>query len=164
METRLAPYSPSLLNIVRRMLLLADVRPGETVIDLGSGDGRIPIIAATEFGAIGIGLEYKQSLVDESMERLKKAEDCFDGVLRVTFHMTDVMDFDISPADVVTLYLTKDGMELIKPKLESDLRSGTRVVAHGFKAVDWKATHEIMVRNAEKVTHIYMYIMGEHHE
>jgi SAM-dependent methyltransferase len=127
------PYLPSTHVAVEEMLRLADVRAADVVVDLGSGDGRIPITAARAFGARGFGVDIDAKLVDESNENARKAgvED------RVKFFQRDVFQTDIRDATVVTLYLLTGLVNRLKPKLMKELRPGTRIVAHDFGFKDW---------------------------
>lgn len=133
-DDSLSPYAPTPLPVVEAMLRMADVQPGEMVFDLGSGDGRIVIMAAEKFGAHGVGIELDQKLA-ESSQRTVQAKGLKQQV-RI-FH-ANVLDVDLSPADVVTLYLTPEGIEKLRPHLERTLRPGTRVVSHRHRIRGWK--------------------------
>ncbi|MGH9805549.1 MAG: SAM-dependent methyltransferase, partial [Candidatus Acidiferrales bacterium] len=130
----LGPYVGSLQEKVRLMLQAARVKPGELVIDVGSGDGRIVILAAEGFGARAIGIELDAELVAHSRS-LVAARGLDD---RVNILHANALDVDISPADVVTLYLTPQGLTLLRPYLERTLRPGTRVVSNVFQIPGWK--------------------------
>lgn len=128
------PYVPTPRNVVKRMLELAKVKPGETVIDLGSGDGRIMIAAAQEYGARGFGVELDPTLVQSSNEEAKRV-----GVAdRVKFLQQDLFVTDFREADVLTLYLLPDVNMALRPKILSELRPGTRVVSHDFDMGLWR--------------------------
>ncbi len=132
---KLAPYVPSPETVVERMLKLAEVKPGDIVYDLGSGDGRIVIIAAQKFGAQAVGVEMNKELHEEALERIKqlKLED------RVKVIHGDLMKVDVSQATVVTLYLLTSTNEKLKPRLEKHLQKGARVVSHDFEVPGWRA-------------------------
>ena len=116
------PYLPSTPVAVEEMLRLADVRPSDLVVDLGSGDGRIPITAAVAFGARGYGVDIDPKLVAEANENARNA-----GVAdRVRFEQKDVFATDIREATVVTLYLLTGLVNRLEPKLMQELRPGTR--------------------------------------
>jgi SAM-dependent methyltransferase len=121
-------------NLVREMLKLAGVTKEDMVYDLGSGDGRIVIAAARDFGARGVGVDIDPKLVAESRENARKA------MLseRVTFIEQDVLKADISQATVVALYMLPELNKLLLPKFFRELRPGTRVVSHRFGIGDWK--------------------------
>ena len=135
------PYLPSTQVAVEEMLRLADVRPADLVVDLGSGDGRIPITAAKEFGARGFGVDIDAKLVAEANENARKA-----GVAqRVRFVQQDVFESDIREANVVTLYLLTGLVNRLKPKLMKELRPGTRIVAHDFGFKDWTPDRTVTI-------------------
>jgi cyclopropane fatty-acyl-phospholipid synthase-like methyltransferase len=121
-------YVPTPQSVVVAMLNLAQVTPADVVYDLGSGDGRIPITAAKEFGARGVGIEIDWFRIREANDNLKKA-----GVGdRVTFVKQDMFEADISGATVVTLFLMPRINQELMPKLKRELRPGTRIVSHMF--------------------------------
>jgi SAM-dependent methyltransferase len=115
------------------MLKLARVTPADVVYDLGSGDGRIVILAAQKYGARGVGVEIVHELVERS--RLIAKEGDVDD--RVTFIEGDLFAADISTATVVTLWLTASINARLEPKLRRELRPGARIVAHQFPIGDW---------------------------
>jgi Methyltransferase domain len=128
------PYVPTPPAVVDRMLELAQVKPGETVIDLGSGDGRIMIEAASKYGARGFGVEIDPQLVKLSNEAAAKA-----GVAdRVKFLQQDLFKTDFHEANVLTLYLLPDVNLALRPKILEELKPGTRVVSHDFGMGDWR--------------------------
>ncbi len=132
----LAPYVPSAEDVVDRMLALANVQKADTVLDLGCGDGRIPIRAAQKFGARGIGVDIDPKLVDEAKANARKAgvEDL------VEFRLEDAMTTDLSKASVVTLYLLSSSNAKLRPRLQAELKPGSRVVSHAFSmGTDWPA-------------------------
>lgn len=125
-------FVPTPDNVVDAMLDLAGVTARDVVYDLGSGDGRIPIAAAKKFGARGVGIEIDPALVRQSEENARKAG--VDGLVR--FITGDLFAADIRGATVVTLFLLP-GMNIdLIPKLHSQLRPGSRVVAHHFAMAD----------------------------
>lgn len=128
-----APYVSSPRPVVDSMLSLAGVGEDDIVYDLGSGDGRIPIIAARKYGARGVGIEIKQRLVDSARARAREA-----GVAdRVEFRREDLFEADIGDATVVTLYLLPSANLKLRPKLFRELSPGTRVVSHDFHMEEW---------------------------
>lgn len=134
------PYLPSTSVAVDEMLRLADVTPGDLVVDLGSGDGRMVISAARDYGARGLGIELDPNLVTESRENARKA-----GVAeRVTFRQGDVLVSDYRDATVVTLYLLPNLVEKLKPRL-LELKPGTRIVAHDYGFSDWKPDRQVVI-------------------
>jgi len=128
------PFVESPQPIVNKMLELAKVDEDDVVYDLGSGDGRIVISAAKDFGANGVGVEIKPELVAKAQANAKKA-----GVAdRVEFRQGDLFEADISEATVVTLYLLPSVNMKLRPKLFQELSPGTRVVSHDFDMNEWQ--------------------------
>lgn len=138
-------YTPTRHNIAEAMLTLAGVTNRDVVYDLGSGDGRLPILAAQLHGARGVGIEIDPRLVAMSRSNAKDA-----GVSdRVTFIEGDLFTADISPATVVTLYLSTSVLRQLEPKLRSELRPGTRIVSHQFWIPGWPIERTIRVDASE---------------
>ena len=126
-------YAPTRHAIADAMLQLAKVGPDDVVFDLGSGDGRIPIIAAQKYGARGVGIELDARLIEQSRQNARDA-----GVeARVTFTHADLFTADISTATVVALYLSPSMHHQLVPKLQKELSPGARVVAHQFPIPGW---------------------------
>ena len=121
-------YVPTPQDVVEAMLKVANVTKSDVVYDLGSGDGRIPITAARRYGARGVGIDIDPARIAEANLNAKK-----EGVAgRVTFLNQDLFTADISDATVVTLYLLSSLNLKLLPKLNKELRPGTRVVSHAF--------------------------------
>ncbi len=129
------PFVPTPPAVVAEMLEMADVSVRDSVYDLGSGDGRIVVTAASRYGAAGLGVELDSSLVAEARQRA--AESGVDD--RVRMVRGDLFEVDLSPATVVTLYLLPRTMEKLEPVLFRQLRPGARVVAHDFDMEEWAA-------------------------
>ena len=128
-----ASFIPTPLEVVDRMLELARVTKDDVVYDLGSGDGRIVIKAAKEYGARGVGIEIDPKLVKQSRAKAKE-----DGVSHlVEFRVQDAMKVDVSDATVVTLYLTSEFNSKLRPILKKQLRPGARVVSHDHETKGW---------------------------
>jgi ribosomal protein L11 methylase PrmA len=129
----LSGYEATPYEVVDAMLTLVDVQPREVVFDLGAGDGRIVIMAAAKYGARGVGIELNSLLVEKSREEVaaRGLEE------QVKILHADILDVDLSPADVVTLYLPASGLEQVRPHMESTLRPGTRVVSHQNEIQGW---------------------------
>lgn len=127
------PYVPTPQVVVDRMLDMAQLKSGETVIDLGSGDGRIMIEAARKYGARGFGVEIDPKMVKISNERAVKA-----GVAdRVKFLQQDLFKTDFHEANVLTLYLLPDVNLALRSKILAELKPGSRVVSHDYGMGDW---------------------------
>ena len=150
----LAPYVVSPQEIVDRMLELADLRPGEKLYDLGSGDGRILITAVQRFKAKAVGVEISDELVNATNDRIRRLG--LDNDAQVIHG--NFLDVDLSPADVVTLYLATDANELLRPHLEKYLHNGARVVSHEYAMPGWKP--KLVDKDPERHGHtIYLYVM-----
>src|SRR5688572_22570274 len=133
LEKKIVPFVPTPQEVVDKMIELAGVKKGDTVYDLGSGDGRIVITAAKK-GARAVGFEIDGDLVKESRENIRKA-----GVQNLAeIRQQDILTVDLSPASVVTMYLLPDVNLKLKPNLLSQLKPGSRVVSHAFDMGDWK--------------------------
>jgi len=130
----IAPFVPSPTLVVAYMLKLADLKAGEVLFDMGSGDGRTVIMAAKTFGARGVGIELREDLAKKAMSAIH--ENGLDD--RVTIMNADMFSVNLTSADVVYLYLTTSANEKIKPKLESDLKKGARVVSHDYEITGWR--------------------------
>jgi len=130
----IAPFVATPLPVVKQMLTLAQVQPGEIIYDLGCGDGRVVIMAAQEFGARGVGVEMREDLAKQALSKVLELG--LDG--RVKIVHGDMFKVDLTQADVVTLYLTTSANDKVKPKLESELKSGTRVVSHDYEILGWR--------------------------
>jgi predicted RNA methylase len=130
----IAPFVPSPSIVVEYMLKLADLKTGEVLFDMGSGDGRTVIMAAKTFGARGVGIELREDLAKKALGSIH--ENGLDD--RVTIVNDDMFNVNLTNADVVYLYLTTSANEKIKPKLERDLKMGARVVSHDYEIVGWR--------------------------
>jgi SAM-dependent methyltransferase len=126
-------FVPTTDAVADEMLKLARVTADDVVYDLGSGDGRIVILAAQKYGAKGVGIELDPRLVETSRQVAREAE----LADRVKFVVGDLFEADISEATVVTLYLSYSVNHRLKPKLLSELRPGTRIVSHQFTMGTW---------------------------
>jgi ribosomal protein L11 methylase PrmA len=134
-------FVPTPQEVVDAMLKLAKVTKNDVVYDLGSGDGRIPITAAKTYGARGVGIDIDPQRIKEATENLKTA-----GVGdRVKFLNQDLFTTDISEATVVTLYLLPSLNLKLMPKLNKELKPGTRIVSHAFDMGDAKPTETLNV-------------------
>jgi SAM-dependent methyltransferase len=129
-----APFISTPQDVVERMLALAETGPGDLVIDLGSGDGRIVIEAARRFGARAVGIDFDARLVARSRDNARAA-----GVAdKVRFVEDDVLRADISQASVVTVYLLPELLWKLQPRFISELAPGTRIVSHAFQMSGWQ--------------------------
>ena len=145
------PFVPTPRPIVRRMLNLADTKPGERLIDLGAGDGRIVITAASEYGVKALGVELhpeRYAIIRNSATSLKPNL----HAIRQDFFQTD-----LSNADVVTMYLLPSVNEALRKKLERELHSGARVVTHDFSIPDWTPARMEIIQGPLGLHALYLY-------
>ena len=143
------PYVPTPQVVVDEMLRLADVGPQDFVIDLGCGDGRIPITAVAYFGARALGVDIDPGRIRDSEANAKAA-----GIAgRVNFKQGNLFDLDLSAASVVTMYLLPDINLKLRPRL-FELRPGTRIVSHDFSMGDWKPDRVLSVQKK-----IYLWVI-----
>lgn len=135
-------WVPTPERMIRRMLQVADTTRDDVVMDLGSGDGRVPIHAARHFGARAIGVELEANLIRVSEEAAKR-----EGVAnRVKFLKQDLFEADLSEVTVFALYISPGVMDRLRPKLLS-LKPGTRVTSHHFTLGDWEPDESFRVEN-----------------
>jgi predicted RNA methylase len=131
---KLAPYVASPAHVVDRMLELASIKPGDTLYDLGCGDGRILIAASRQYQVKAVGVEISPKLVERATSSIEKA-----GLQnRARVIQGDLLDVDFSGADVVTIYLATSLNEQLRPHLEKYLKPGARVVSHDYAVPGWK--------------------------
>jgi len=156
------PYVPSPETAVAELLKLANIGPNDVVIDLGSGDGRIVLTAAKVYGARGFGVEIQENLVKLSTEAAKK-----EGLAeRVKFINQDLFKTDISSATVLTMYLLPDTVNMLSPKLQKELKPGTRILSHDYPLAGWQEEmyrqfdlEEKVQISGVKTTVVYLYIV-----
>ena len=130
----LSTWEPTPEPVVRLMLEMAAPQPGELLYDLGSGDGRIVAMAAAEFGVEALGFEIDEALVERSRALL--ASRGLENRARV--EARDLMLADYSAPDVITCYLTPEGLAKVTPKLEAAMRPGSRLAAYKFPLPGWE--------------------------
>jgi protein-L-isoaspartate O-methyltransferase len=131
---KLAPYYPTPETIVQKMLQLGELKAGEKMFDLGSGDGRIVIMAADKFHATAVGVELDKDLVRQSTEKIRNLH--LQKSAKIIFG--DILQQDYSSADLIAVYLLPISNDKVRPILERQLKKGTRIVAHDFEFKDWK--------------------------
>lgn len=134
-------YVPTPPEVVDEMLRMAKIRPWDVLYDLGSGDGRIAIAAARQYGIRAVGIDISSQRIAEANENARAA-----GVAnKVRFILGDLFQADISEATVVTLYLLDSLNEKLRPKLLRELQPRTRIVSHAFRMGDWQPQKEAEV-------------------
>lgn len=128
------PYVPTPQPVVDRMLALAEVRPGDMLIDLGSGDGRIPVTAASRYGIEAFGVDLNPQRVSEARSNARRAgvED------KARFEVRNLFDTEIARASVLTLYLLPGVNLELRPRILSEMAPGSRIVSHEFDMGDWR--------------------------
>lgn len=131
---KLAPYYPTPESIVVKMLELGGAKANDKMYDLGSGDGRIVIIAAQKFQADSTGVEFDQSLCNQSTERIEKLS----LTKNARIICGDIFKQNYSDADLLTVYLLPASNDKVAPMLDKQLKKGTRIVAHDFEFSAWK--------------------------
>lgn len=138
---KLAPYYPTPETIVDKMLELGQLKAGEKMFDLGSGDGRIVIEAAQKYHADATGVELDSDLYLSSEAKIRKLG------LQKTARIIhgDILTQNYSPANLITVYLLPESNLKLRPVLEGQLKKGTRVVAHDFEVGGWKAVKTITI-------------------
>ena len=122
------------MAVVDAMLDMARVRKDDVLYDLGCGDGRIVVRAASRFGCKGVGVDLNPQRVDEARDNARREK--VEGLTR--FEVGDVFEFDFSPATVVTMYLLPVVNLKLRPRLLKELKPGSRIVSHDFDMGDWK--------------------------
>lgn len=138
------PFVSTEYDIVRAMLDLAGTNANDFVIDLGSGDGRIPIIAARDKGARGLGVDLDPARIRESTANAERA-----GVAeRVTFRQQDLFLTRLGDATVLTLYLLPEINMQLRPRILGEMRPGARVVSNMFDMGDWQPDARRNVQNS----------------
>jgi protein-L-isoaspartate O-methyltransferase len=147
-----APFVESPQDVVKKMLQLVQPKPDEILYDMGSGDGRIIIMAAKDFGLRCVGIEIREDLVRRAMAEIKR----FNLDSRIKVMNDDFFNVDVSNADIITLYLTTSANEKLRPKLEKELRSGVRVVSHDYEIRGWRPTK--ISRDDPPGHTIYLYV------
>ena len=144
-------YVPTPKDIVRTMLRLADVRRGETVFDLGAGDGRILIEAARKFGARVVGVELDPQRLARIQERLATTG------AEATVIQRDFMEVDLSSADVIAIYLSDSVNARLAPKLRNELKVGARVVSLDYVLPGWALERELTVKSGGVTRKVFLY-------
>lgn len=149
------PFVPIPQDVISKMLALARPIPGETLYDLGSGDGRIVIAAARDFNVKTVGVETRKRLVRESRRKIKEV-----GLAqKVKIIRRGFMNVSLRKADVLALYLSSYALSRLAPKFKKELGAGARIVTFDFSIPDWVASREVEVTPSgwKTVRSIYLY-------
>lgn len=146
---KIVPFVPTPQDVVERMLDMAQVKAGDVVYDLGSGDGRIVITAAKKYGVKAVGFEIDPSLIKESRENVKKA-----GLAHLAeIREQDIRTVDLSPASVLTMYLLPEVNLMLRPNIWKQMKPGSRVVSHDFDMGDWKPVRTENIKDSSGWDH-----------
>lgn len=149
------PYVPTPMNVVKAILELGRVGPGDVLYDLGCGDGRIVIAAAKNFGVRGVGVDLDPRRIEDSLENAAG-----DGVEDlVSFHVADIFETDFSEASVVAIYLLPSVNLELRPHLLKQLRPGSRVVSHQFHMGEWEPDHHLEVESIYDLADLYLWLI-----
>ena len=154
---RLAPFVATPMEVVEKMLEIAQVTSNDVVYDLGSGDGRIVIMAAEKYGARAVGVELDRRLVEESTAKIQQRNL---GEL-ATIMEGDLLQTDVTSATVVAVYLLPGANEKLRPMLEKNLRPGTRVIVHDIRMPRWRSAQDVAVQIGGGTHYIYLYKIPE---
>lgn len=147
-------FAPTPWAIARQMLEAAEIGPQDMFYDLGSGDGRIPIMAAQEFGARAVGIELDEKLCRHAQDKVRE----YGLVERVSFRQEDFFKADLRDATVVSLYLLTQVNGYLGPRLASQLGKGARVISLDYPVPGWRAEKEIPARSEGNVDYtLYLY-------
>ncbi len=149
------PWVPTREEFIEQALDLAQVGKGDILYDLGCGDGRI-VIAAAKRGARGVCVELNPELLKKAMENAIS-----EGVAHmIKFVRDDIFRVNISDATVVYMYLLRSVNDLLKPKLKSELKKGTRVISLDFEISGWKEVKVLRVSSPARIGTYYLYVIG----
>jgi ubiquinone/menaquinone biosynthesis C-methylase UbiE len=160
----IVPFVPTHPKVVEAMLKLAEVKPGDTVYDLGCGDGRIVISAVKDFKAKrGLGIDFNPERLKDCARNMDEAKLTPEQRQAITFKQGDVLKLtpeDFKDVDVVTLYLLPEVNLRLRPVLQKGLKPGARIVSHDFDMGDWKPdqTKEVV---ADRTHTIYLWVIKE---
>ena len=147
-------YEPSPPSVVHAMLELAAVGPSDVVYDLGCGDGRIVVEAAQRYGARGVCVDIDPQRIAEARANAVAA-----GVAeRISFRQEDVLQTEIAGASVVTLFLSLDMNLKLRPRLERELASGTRIVSHWHRMGDWRASRTLNIEENGRSREVMLWV------
>jgi len=130
----LAPYVATPMEVVAKMLEVAEVTSDDVVYDIGCGDGRIVVMAAEKYGARGVGIDIDPVRIEEAKENARSAD--VEHLIR--FYLGDATTMNFSQATVVALYLLPESNAILRPMFDEQLNSGVRVVTHNYRIPGWE--------------------------
>lgn len=149
----LGPDVPTPPQVIERMLVDAHLKPSDTLFDLGCGEGRVVIMAAQKFKAHAVGIELSRDIYEVTANRIKTMG--LDQMISIVHG--NALHYDLSPADVVTLYFLTSSNDRLRPVLEHYLKSGARVVSHDYEVRGWKPAMKDSVTVGGRVHTIFVY-------
>jgi ubiquinone/menaquinone biosynthesis C-methylase UbiE len=153
----LGPAIPTPQPLVERMLEAGRVKAGDTVYDLGSGDGRVVITAVQKYGARAVGVELMPDLCRKARERIQSL-----GLSdRASIVEGSALRVDLSPADLVTMWFLTNSNERLRPNLEKYLRPGSRVVSNEFPVRGWQPSEVVPVKIGGMNHTLFVYVIGQ---
>jgi cyclopropane fatty-acyl-phospholipid synthase-like methyltransferase len=157
------PFVPTNEKVVAAMLKLAEVKEGDTVYDLGCGDGRIVITAVKEFKAgKGLGIDFNPERLKDCEKRMAEEKLTDEQRKKLTFKQGDVLKMtpeDFKDVDVVTMYLLPSVNDKLSPVLKKGLKKGARIVSHDFPISDWKADKEEKVESSRGTHTVHLWVI-----
>lgn len=155
---KIVPFVPTPQEVVERMLELAQVKKGDVIYDLGSGDGRIVITAAKKYGVKAVGFEIDPELLRQSRENIRREK--LEHLAEI--REQDIREVDLSPASVVTMYLLPEVNLMLRPNAWRQLKPGARVVSHDFDMGDWKPLKVEHIKDKSNWDHtLYLWHISE---
>ena len=154
------PFEPTPMDVVSAMLKLADIKPYDKVFDLGCGDGRIVMAAARWYGANGVCVDVDRYLIYEGRENARVTH-IYEKVL---FLNQDLFETDLGDATVVMLFLSREMNLALRPKLERELRPGSRIVSHMYDMGDWEPREIVQVTSGGRTRPIYLWAIPSRRE
>jgi predicted RNA methylase len=148
------PFVPTPIEVVKKMIELANPKPNELLIDLGCGDGRIIRYASKEYGCKSIGIEINPLLINYANKKIIEEK-----INNAKIIYGDLFNYDFSKANILTLYLTSKAIEFLKPKLMQMLLNGSRIICHDFPIKDLKPKiiEEVKIKYSPRIHRVYLY-------
>jgi ubiquinone/menaquinone biosynthesis C-methylase UbiE len=148
------PFVPTPIEVVKKMIELANPKPNELLIDLGCGDGRIIRYASKEYGCKSIGIEINPLLINYANKKIIEEK-----INNAKIIHGNLFNYDFSKANILTLYLTPKAIEILKPKLIKMLLKGSRIICHDFPIKDLKPKiiEEVKIKYSPRIHRVYLY-------
>jgi predicted RNA methylase len=148
------PFVPTPIEVVKKMVELANPKPNELLMDLGCGDGRIIRYASKEYGCKSIGIEINPLLINYTNKKIIEEK-----INNAKIIHGDLFNYDFNKANILTLYLTSKAIEFLKPKLMQMLLNGSRIICHDFPIKDLKPKiiEEVKIKYSPRIHRVYLY-------